>query len=85
MGVMACDRVDCEEVMCDRLILGGRSYICHGCWDELLAFKETWPQEMTKLEVRKSIERFMDRIPPGTASTENCDVDAEFRRLTSGS
>lgn len=32
MGVKACDRVDCENVMCDRCING--YYVCSSCASE---------------------------------------------------
>lgn len=35
MGVLACDRVDCPEVMCDDLVLGHSRYICRTCRAEL--------------------------------------------------
>lgn len=82
---MACDRIGCEHIMCDRLILDNRAYICNSCWEELLEHKRTWPAEMTKLEVRKAIENFMYKQQPGTFLKETCDVDEEFERLTGGS
>lgn len=33
MGVLACDRKDCKNVMCDRF--DGNHYICNECFEEL--------------------------------------------------
>lgn len=55
MSVLACDRHDCDKVMCDRCILHGSAYICDNCWVELLEFKETWPTEMTA-KLKKEFE-----------------------------
>ncbi|PHR58770.1 MAG: hypothetical protein COA47_10215 [Robiginitomaculum sp.] len=35
MGVLACDRSGCENVMCDRLS-NTYGYICNECFDELV-------------------------------------------------
>ncbi len=36
MGVLPCDRVGCENIMCDRLSTQ-HGYICWECFDELVA------------------------------------------------
>ena len=35
MGVLACDRSGCSNIMCDRLS-GEFGYICNDCFDELV-------------------------------------------------
>ena len=83
MSVLACDRVDCPHIMCQRLILQGHAYICEDCWQELLAYRSDWPATMTVAEVRERIENFMRDTPPGTfSSIRGVDIDAEFQRLT---
>lgn len=47
MSVLACDRRDCENVMCDRLSLR-YGYICDDCFNELVALHAP------------SVEEFMD-------------------------
>lgn len=79
MGVMACDRKGCEQIMCRRTILDGRDYICPDCWKELLVVKETWDKRMTAADVRRAIESFM-RSPVGEYL--EVDTDKEFQRLT---
>ena len=81
MSVLECDRLGCEEIMCNHLILDGKKYICNSCFEELLEFKKTWTEEMKKGEIRNKIEYFMNETKPGEFS--KCDVDSEFRRLTS--
>jgi hypothetical protein len=39
MGVMACDRKNCENIMCDTLI--DESYICNECKEEFKQFAST--------------------------------------------
>ena len=82
MSVMACDRQNCENIMCDKCILKSTAYICNSCWSELLEFKETWPTEMTALDVEDKIREFMSTRPGAYKVLENVDIDAEFRRLT---
>lgn len=79
MSVLACSRSNCEELMCERLILDRTMYICSDCFEELIAFKATWNNSMTVAEVRYAIEEFM-RSKVGSYIAAN--VDAEFDRLT---
>ena len=81
MGVMACDRVGCESIMCDRLILDGSRYLCDSCYDELLEWKRSWPSHMTKDKVRALIEQFMESQSAPIPLDED-GIDAEFERLT---
>lgn len=84
MGVKICGRYRCDAVMCDQLILDNSAYICDACFDELLEFKETWPDKMPIANVRARIQEFM-LTPPGTYALANSDqIDAEFYRLTGG-
>ena len=34
MGVLNCDRIDCENIMCDRMC--NDFYICNECFEELV-------------------------------------------------
>lgn len=36
MGVLSCDRRGCENIMCDRYSYK-HGYLCHECFDELVA------------------------------------------------
>lgn len=83
MSVMACDRKDCRNIMCNRLILEYSRYICDTCFDEL---EEHYKSRTFSLkgQIRTMIEAFM-LSPPGSYSRQSVDpetVEREFRRLT---
>lgn len=82
MGVLACAREACENVMCRRLILHRRAYLCDDCYEELLAYKQTWPTTMPACEVRERIEAFLDTEPGTYLNLHAGEIDAEFARLT---
>lgn len=85
MGVMACDRRDCPNVMCNITFMEGRKYICYECYEELLKWRETWDEETPYYEVEGLILRFMQTPPGSTKPSENSpDVrtQQEFERLT---
>jgi hypothetical protein len=73
--------------MCDHLILNGARYICNDCYEELLNYRESWPNEMVKLEIKERIEVFMNETTPGTYSPEldYNGIQEEFDRLTQDS
>lgn len=83
MGVMKCDRNDCDNILCNRCILGGTHYICESCYDELLDYKQTWQPPMSAIDVKNLIIGFME-THPGTFLRLNteCDINVEFERLT---
>lgn len=37
MGVLACDRNNCENIMCDRISFK-EGYICNECFEELITY-----------------------------------------------
>ncbi len=83
MSVLACDRRRCPEIMCNRMILGNRYYICEDCWNELLIAKKTWSAPMALTAVAEHIEAFM-KTAPGThlEPVGQGEIDDEFERLT---
>lgn len=82
---MRCDRHKCQEILCRRLILDGRFYVCEGCWDELLRLKSTWGIGMSKGEMRQSIEAFLETEPGGHLALDTREaLDAAFDELTRG-
>jgi hypothetical protein len=86
MGSMKCDRVDCEHIMCDKMVLGGSMYICDTCYSELVNYRKTdevWRDVMRSANIRKLIEAFME-TPPGTYDSTLVNTDEEFNRLTGG-
>lgn len=85
MGVMACDRRECENVMCRKTVLDGDDllYICDDCAEELNEWRDGWPADTAVMDVRRLIKEFMDSEPGtyGSSSTDPEDVRCEFRRL----
>ena len=55
MGVLACDRYGCTNIMCDRLQKDGTWYLCHECFDELVT-----------LGHNVNLHKFMEREVIGT-------------------
>lgn len=53
MGVLACDRRGCENIMCDRYSYK-HGYICNECFEELVS-----------LGVRTSVSEFMNSLKTG--------------------
>ena len=82
MGVMACDRFGCENIMCNKLILDGEYYICHECFAELKHEKDNWPTDTKARDVFALIKVFMDSRPYRNSDGEETTVEDEFNRLT---
>lgn len=80
MSVLACDRLGCENIMCDRLLFG-RRYICEECWRELLAYKATW-RNLSERQVKLKIMEFFGTEPGAYRDDEIVDIDETFDRLT---
>jgi len=91
MGVMACDRHECENIMCNRSIHGTELYyICDRCYEELelyltFTFYEHQDDyvEVEKGKVLQVIDEFMNTRPM-TMSKEKgrpldilCDVTSK--------
>lgn len=84
MGVLACDRYCCENIMCERMVLDGEMYICNRCYEEL---REHWDREcsgvsMSVEDVRRFIVDFM-HSPVGTHGRKMSgqELQNEFERL----
>lgn len=65
MGVLACDRAECPNIMCDHLI-AGRFYCCFECWSELHGALKVSLVKAKRAKVLKFVEKFMakPRTPP---------------------
>jgi len=59
MGVMACDRAGCGNVMCDRISHERQEYLCWECFDELVCLGPTI-----------DLDEFMDRPPQRVANDQ---------------
>ena len=65
MGVMACDRPGCDNIMCSRLVLNDSMYVCDDCWNDLLERRATWTGEMTGRDIAVAIADFFRASPTG--------------------
>ena len=80
MGVLACDRFGCDNIMCSRCICRGNFYICNECWNELLEYKEKWLLPLTERQIENNIIMFMHTDSKTYSKTYN--IDEVFNRLT---
>ena len=82
MGVMACSRHGCGNVMCDRLICDGAYYICDECLVELKTYQATWKdRELTVLDVYDRVSLFMGSCPGQYKVLYSQEIGTEFNRL----
>jgi protein-arginine kinase activator protein McsA len=87
MGVMACDRNGCENIMCDRLLelKVTQKYICNECFEELETYKNTWDEDTKVSDVYNRIENFMNSEPH---SYDDCSdpekVEQAWRNIIGG-
>lgn len=78
MGVMACARRDCEEILCHTLIDG--HYICGTCLAQLIYEKDkNWPAKMNEEEVKEAIDDFLDSSAGEEDPTEEALEDIQTR------
>lgn len=60
MGVMACYRKNCDNIMCDTYI-SGIGYICYDCQIEFKHYLEDRNKErLFEGEIKKLLEKFME-------------------------
>lgn len=83
MGVMACSRRGCRNILCDKLILDYEKYICHECYDELLAAKRRiCKKAKSEYDVRPLIESFLnDRESVTLPKPLDVEIEETFNRL----
>lgn len=85
MGVLACDRSGCSNIMCDRLIIiqDNWYYICGECLEELESKKNGWEPEITRTKMIKKIIKFMNcNVKDSYSRYDTTERDAMFRELT---
>ena len=73
MGVLACDREGCTNVMCDRMSRAHDAYICDECFDELVdsgpetnvhMFMKTPKASLSQMDRREiALARFESEFP----------------------
>lgn len=81
MGVKACGRTNCTNIMCDRCILDGTMYICNACYQEFCSAKDDWPVKMTKNELKSRIRKFMKTEPGEYCLLSEEEISKEIDRL----
>lgn len=61
MGVNACDRAGCQNILCYKLLQTGKHqyYICGECQSELEEEAKHWPKELSKKSFFQRIDDFM--------------------------
>lgn len=63
MGVLACDRDGCSNIMCD-VCIDGKWYICWDCEQDFIAFVESKQfesdKELTEERLLKLMKKFMN-------------------------
>lgn len=76
MGVMACDRSGCDNVMCDLMV--DNSYVCNECANE---FREAVGTDQIQLgEMLVKFRQFMQSEKVCASPKNMVDVDEFFRR-----
>jgi len=69
MGVMSCDRNECDNVMCDRYSDKYRSYLCDVCFEELVSkgpetnVKEFLSSKPDRMDIDAARARFDVEFP----------------------
>jgi len=83
MGVKACSRKNCENIMCD-ICIDGKWYLCRTCFEELKEYKRQWQSNLTTLQVLLLIKTFIKTTLPGTYnpySSFHEDTEENFEKL----
>lgn len=85
MGVLACDRSDCDHIMCDLLIEGEGGmeyYCCYSCFKELEEAKAAWPEGTTVGDIPRLISEFF-RSPKNSQfpATDQMSLDEAFNKF----
>lgn len=82
MGVLACDREGCDNIMCDTLLSADcrEFYCCDECLAELEDARKAWPEDTTVGDVQRLIVEFMESQKGSQfPSTDSEDIEQEFR------
>ena len=86
MGVLACGRPACDNIMCDDLILDGtddQQYACWECLDELRKYNSTLGDELlSEAELHQRIVDFMNTPRRTYEVGRSSDLFEKVLRLT---
>lgn len=81
MGVMACDREACSNIMCNTCI-AGKWYMCSDCVEEFKAYVETFSTKpATESEYIEMVGVFMS-TRKGRYSGEEIELDEFLKKYT---
>lgn len=83
MGVMACDRGNCPNIMCELMLDVGQDcyYLCSDCDKELQQAKNEWPRPMTLAALHDHVRAFMKTNPGSETELDEDGIDAEMERM----
>lgn len=81
MGVLACDRRGCPNIMCDYCILGNSLDLCSDCLRELTEKKERWPADLPDTAIEDRIRKFMNRERGVDPNIDRTHLNEVFDRL----
>lgn len=84
MGVLACNRNECRNIMCDTYVEEINSYICNECQDEFITYlnsKGLNNKQMTSNEITEELIKFM-MTKKDTYQKESISVSEFFRHRT---
>ncbi len=64
MGVLACSRSGCSNIMCD-IYIPEIGYICHECKKQFREYMLNKPHKVifTEENIRESLREFIDNVP----------------------
>jgi hypothetical protein len=65
MGMCACDRRSCNNIMCDILICHNKYYVCVECYNEITDYFKNLKFEIRPHEVEDLIEKFLNEETSG--------------------
>jgi hypothetical protein len=85
MGVLACDRFDCSNVMCHYMVLHSTMYICGDCREELRAWFYALDHGRLSVDGENSvvdaIREFMCSSTQVRTNLSYPEITIEFERL----
>jgi len=82
MGVLACDRNGCENIMCD-IYVSGSFYVCRECKNEFQEYLEKENISVsTEGEIKRELTKFMATEKGYYNIGENMGVEDFFKKYT---
>lgn len=80
MGVKACSRKECDNIMCD-IYIPEIGYICHECKNEFKDYLKTIDKTYTwEGSIKRALIAFMETYKDKYLKGEKIDIDEFFKR-----